>query len=170
VAFLLTFVVNTTSSADLNRKLLTAGVTDKLAGLLLNVLGGTGRLIDSLADLFSLPVALLDNRLVTLVDSLIEGLLLEGDLTGLLKVLLTYLLLGRLELGDIGVVALLGVLVGALQDRVLLEGLNSLLLLYTAQAGVSVLHTAGEVNASLDGSRLLSSSSGQLVVVADKVS
>ena len=78
----------------------------------------------------------LDKRLVALLHSLTGGLLLEGDLTALLKVLLTDLLLSRVENCDVGVVALLHVLVGALQDGILGQGLNSGLL---GDADLSVL-------------------------------
>jgi len=42
VAFLLPLLERASGTADLNGQLLTAGVSNKLAGLLLNVLGGTG--------------------------------------------------------------------------------------------------------------------------------
>ena len=90
----------------------------------------------------------LGGGLVALLHRLIEGLLLEGDLTALLKVLLADLLLGRLELGHIGEVALLGVLVGALQDGILLEGGHLLLLVDTAEASVGVILAGAEVNAA----------------------
>ena len=53
------------------------------------------------------------------------------------------------ELGDVGVVALLHVLVGALQDGLLLQAGHGLLLLHAAEPGVGVLLAAAEVNASL---------------------
>ena len=46
------------------------------------------------------------HRLVALLHGFIESLLLEGDLALFLKVLLADLLLGGLELGDVGEVAL----------------------------------------------------------------
>jgi hypothetical protein len=46
-------------AADLNRQLLALGVADILARRLLHVLGGAGGLVDGLADLLPLPVALL---------------------------------------------------------------------------------------------------------------
>ena len=96
-------------------------------------------------------------------------MLFEGDGTSLLEVLLADLLLGRLELGDVGVVTLLHVLVGALQDRLLLQCGDLLLLLHTAQPGLGVLHTAAEVEASLDF--LLSAGPSQLLgVQTDEVS
>ena len=83
------------------------------------------------------------------------GLLLEGDLAGLLKVLLTDLFLSRLELSDIGVVALLDILVRALKNGVLLQGGDGLLLLHAAQAGVGVGLAAAEVDAARDDVVLL---------------
>ena len=68
----------------------------------------------------------------------------------LLKVLLADLLLAGGELGDVGVVALLHVLVGALQYWLLLQAGHGLLLLNTAQAGLGVLLAAAEVNPALE--------------------
>ena len=42
MALLIALRGDAASTADLNRELLTAGVSNKLAGLLLNILGGTG--------------------------------------------------------------------------------------------------------------------------------
>ena len=42
VAFLLSLLESAAGSADLNWQLLAPGVSNKLAGLLLNILGGTG--------------------------------------------------------------------------------------------------------------------------------
>merc|ERR1719278_2515428 len=117
------------SPTDRNRKLITAGITDKLAGLLLHVLGGARGLVHSPALLGTLPVAHLLNRLVALFHCLIVSLLLECNRALLFKVLLAHLLLAGGELGDIGVVALLHVLVGALQDGLLLQAGHGLLLL-----------------------------------------
>ena len=102
-----------------------------------------------LTNLLTLTVANLLSGLVALPHSLIEGLLLEGDGTRLLKGFFTDLLLCGGELSDIGVVALLGVLVCALQDRVLLDGGHCLLLVHTTQPGVRVLLRAAEVKSSL---------------------
>ena len=52
----------------------------------------------------------------------------EGDLTVLLEVLSAFLLLGGLELSDVGEVALLYVLVDTLQHGLLRQGLYGLLL------------------------------------------
>merc|ERR1712012_391956 len=112
------------------------------------------------------------HRLVALPHSLIVGLLLERDLTTLLEVLLTHLLLTRLELGDIGVVTLLNILVGALQDGLLLQCGHLLLLLHTTQSSLGVLLTPTEVNSSLNSSIiLLSANSRQLLrIQTNKVS
>ena len=61
-----------------------------------------------------MAIAGLDQRPVAFLDILLDGLLLKSDLAGLLKVLLADLLLTGLELGDVGVVTLLDILVGAL--------------------------------------------------------
>merc|ERR1712183_989866 len=74
------------------------------------------------------------------------SLLLEGDLALLLKVLLAHLLLARLELGDIGVVALFSLLVGALQDWLLLQTGHLRQLLNAAQPSLSILLTVAEVD------------------------
>ncbi len=93
VALLLSLLEGTAGAADLNGQLLAGGVADKLAGLLLNILGGTGGLVHGSALLGALAVAHLGHGLVALLDGLVEGLLLEGDLTSLLKVLLANLFL-----------------------------------------------------------------------------
>jgi len=95
VALLFSLLSNTTSTADLNWKLLALGISDKLARLLLDVLGGARGFIDSAALLGTLTIANLLNGPVAFLHSLIESLLLEGDLTGLFEVFLTNLLLGR---------------------------------------------------------------------------
>ena len=152
--------ISTSSSADLNRQLLTGGVSNKLAGLLLNILGGTGGLIHGPTLLRSLAVAHLLHRPVALLHSLIEGLLLEGDLTGLLKVLLTHLLLSRGELRDIGVVALLHILVGALKDGILLKRSNFLQFIYTAEVSGWISDTVTEVHSTRYSTIVLTSSTG----------
>ena len=65
------------------------------------------------------------------------------------------LLLAGGELGDVGVVALLGVLVGALQDGLLLQAGHRLLLLHAAQPRVGVRHAPTEVHPARDASILL---------------
>jgi hypothetical protein len=75
-------------AANLNGQLLAVGVADKLARLLLNVAGGARALVKCLALLGARSIADLLDGLVALLDSLIEGLLLEGDLASLLKVLI----------------------------------------------------------------------------------
>jgi len=112
VALFLALLKGTASSADLNRELFTGGVTDKLARLLLNILRGTRGFINSPTLFRALTVAHLLGGTVALAYCLIIGLLLEGDLALLLKVLLAHLLLGWGELCDVGVVALLNILVG----------------------------------------------------------
>ncbi len=84
----------------------------------------------------------------------------EGDLALLLEVLLADLLLGGLELRDVGVVALLHVLVGALQEGVLLQGGHAGLL-GDAAGAVGLLLAVGEVDATGDGDSVA------LVVAAD---
>ena len=150
MALLGTLLSNTASTADLNGELLTAGVTDKLAGLLFNVLGGARRLVHGSAFLRTLSIAHLLKRLVALLHGFIESLLLERDLAGLLKVLFTHLLLGGLELGDVGVVALLHILVCALKNGILLQRGDGLLLLNAAETGVGIGDAAGEVDAAGD--------------------
>jgi hypothetical protein len=107
-----------------NSDLFALGVTNKFAGLLLNVTCGARGLIQrsgkrrdysnsslrmfvSLclkplpANLLSLSVAGLDKGLVALLDSLLSGLLLECDLASLFKVLFAHFLLGWLKLSDV---------------------------------------------------------------------
>ena len=62
------------------------------------------------------------------------------------------------ELCDVGVVALLHVLVCALQDGLLLQTGHGLLLLHAAQPSVGVLLAAAEVDPSLQVSDLSSRS------------
>ena len=161
VALLLALLSDAASAANLNREFLAGSVANKLAGLLLNILGGTGGLVHSPALLGALTIADLLQRSVTFLDGLVEGLLLEGDGAELLEVLLADLLLGGGELGDVGVVALLGVLVGALQDGLLLQGGHGLLLVHAAQPGVRVSLAPAEVHAPVHGPVLLSPGPGQ---------
>ncbi len=93
----------------------------------------------------------LSSGLVALLHGLVEGLLLEGDLAALLKVLLADLLLRRLELGHVGEMALLGVLVGALQNGILLERGHLLLLVDAAEPRGGVVDAGTEVNAAGHG-------------------
>ncbi len=150
VTLLRSFLSDTASTTNLNWQLFTTGVTNKLARLLLNITSGARRLIDSPALFRSLAIADLFQGLVALLHCFIEGLLLEGDLTGLLKVLFADLFLSRGELCHIGVVALLHVLVGTLQDGVLLERGDGLLPLHAAEAGVGIVDTPTEVDAAID--------------------
>ena len=150
VALLGTLCGCASGSADLDRQLLAVGVADELARLLLDVLGRASALVDSLALLGAAAVAELFDRLVAFLHSLVEGLLLEGDLTSFLEVFFAHFLLGRVELRDVGVVALLDVLVGALQDRVLLERGDLLVLLDAAEPGVGVVLATREVDPALN--------------------
>merc|ERR1719507_541567 len=149
MALLLALLKGAPSSTDLHRELLTAGVPDKLARLLLHVLSGAGGLVDCPALLGAFPVAHLACGPVALPHRLVVGLLLERDLAGLLKVLLTHLLLRRLELGDIGVVALLHTLVGALKHPLPLSGGHLLLLRHTHLPHLRVKHCQREVHSCL---------------------
>ena len=162
------FLSDAASTANLNGKLLAASITfemfalvlchcdnsflvvltNKLAGLLLNITSGAGRFIHSSALLGSLSVADLVQWPVAFLNSLVGGLLSEDDLAPLLKVLLANLLLGRLKGGDIGVVALLIVLVRALEDGILLHREDSLLLLNATKAGLGVILAPSEVNST----------------------
>ena len=168
MALLGTFFKGAASSTDLNREFFAASVAYKLSWLFLHILGCAGRLIDSLADLLTLTITHLLGGLVALSHCLVKCLLLEGDLTGFLEVLFANLFLGRLELGDVCVVALLSVLVGALKDGVLLQGGDLFSLLNTAQPGVRVCCAATEVDTSLNS--FLSSCPGQLAVQIRAVS
>ncbi len=93
----------------------------------------------------------LSSGLVALLHGLIEGLLLEGDLAALLKVLLADLLLRGLELGHVGEVALLGVLVGALQNGILFERGHLFLLVDAAEPSGGIVDASAEVNAAGHG-------------------
>ena len=114
MALLLSLLISAASSTNLNGKLLTGSVSNKLAGLLLHILGGAGGLVHSPALLRALTIADLLNGSIAFLHSFIEGFLFEGDGTSFLEVLLADLLLTGGELGDVGVVTLLRVLVGAL--------------------------------------------------------
>ncbi len=148
MALLRSFFSDTPSTTDLYRQFLTAGITYKFARLLLNVAGCAGGLVDSPALLRALTIADLVQRLVALFHILINCLLLESNLAGLFKILLTNLLLGRRELGDIGVMTLLYILVCALKNGILLERSNSLFLLNAAKSSVGIGLTTGEINPS----------------------
>ena len=146
VALLGPLLVGAAGAADLDGQLLARGVAHELAGLLLHVLGGAGGLVHGAALLGSLAVTHLLHGSVALLHSLVEGFLFEGDGAGLLEVLLADLLLAGLELGDVGVVALLRVLVGALQDGLLLQSGHLLLLQDAAHAAAGVHCAPSEVN------------------------
>jgi len=164
MTLLLSLLKSTSSTTDLNWKLLTGSISHKLAWLLLHILGATGRLIDSSALLWSLTIANLLHGLVALLHGLVVGLLLKGDRALLLKVLLTNLFLAWGELSDIGVVALLHILVSTLQDWLLLKTCHCLFLFHTAKTSFWVFLASTEVNASLDSAIVLSALSYSLVV------
>ena len=105
-----------------------------------------------------MSIANLFKGLVTLLHSLVESLLLEGDLAGFLKVLLADFLLGRGELCDVGVMALLNILVCAFKDGILLDGLDGLLFLNAAESSVWVILACTEVNSALSFTSVLASS------------
>ena len=170
MALLSTFLSDTSSTTDLNGELLTLGVSNKLAGLLLNVPGGTGRLIDSTALLRALAIAHLLEGPVALLHILFNSLLLEGDLTALFKVLLANFLLGGVELCDIGVMALLNILVVALKNGILLQGLDNLLVLDTAVASLGISDTVAEVNTSSLDIALSATPKEGLLLIPDDVS
>merc|ERR1719350_1366875 len=69
-----------------------------------------------------------------------------------------------LELGDVGVMALLGVLVGALQDWLLLDGGHLLLSLHTAESSLWVGLAAAEVDPALHGPVLLAPTPGKSIL------
>ena len=146
MALLGPLLVCAAGATDLDGQLLTGGVAHELAGLLLHVLGGAGGLVHGAALLGTLAVAHLVHRFVALLHGFIKGLLFESDGALLLEVLLADLLLAGLELGDVGVVALLRVLVCALQDGILLQSGHLLLLQDAAHAAAGVHCAASEVN------------------------
>jgi hypothetical protein len=148
MALLGSFLRCAPSTTYLNRELLASSVSNKLARLLLNVLGGARRFIDGSALLRTLSIADLFNGLVALLNGLVESLLFEGNLTDLLKVLLTHFFLGSFKQGHIGVMALLNILVCALENWILLNGLDGLLLLNAAKAGIRVILAATEINST----------------------
>ena len=148
VALFGAFLSNTASTTNLNRDFLTRGVTNKLARLLLNVPGGTSRLVHCLANVLSLTIAHLLQGPVALLHLLLNGLLLERDLTGLLKVLLTNLLLSGLKLCNICVMALFDIFVSTLEDGLLFQRLHLLFFQDTPLASLGVEDSIAEVNGS----------------------
>ena len=119
---------HTASTTDLDWSLLTTSVADKSSLSVVDVLRRARRLVDRLASIRPLTVANLLDWAVALPDHLLHRLLLERDLALLLKVLLAELLLGGLEEGDVGVVALLHIPVLALKNGVLGQSLHRVLL------------------------------------------
>ena len=118
----------TACTTDLHGSFFTARVPNEPSLPVVDVLRCAGGLVDGLALVRALPVANLLYRPVALPHHLLHRLLPECDLALLLKVLLTGLLLRRLEVGNIGVVALLNVLVCAFQDRVFGKSLDTFFL------------------------------------------
>lgn len=107
-----------------------------------------------------MTIADLLQRLVALFDSLGVGLLFEGDLTLLLKVLLANFFLSGFECGDISVVTLLFLFVNALKNRVLGNGFNSGFL---GDTDLSILASGSlaEVDASRDGTTVRATSTAR---------
>ncbi|TRY68925.1 hypothetical protein TCAL_15161, partial [Tigriopus californicus] len=95
-------------------------------------------LVDGTALLGSLTIADLLQRTVTFLHLLLNGLLLEGDLAGLFKVLFTNLLLGGFELCYIGVVTFFHIFVRAFKNGILLQSLDSLFVLHATKSGLGV--------------------------------
>jgi hypothetical protein len=116
--------------------------------------------------LWALTIANLLKRLVAFFHGLIESLLFEGDLARLFKVFFANLLLSSRELCDIGVVALLNILVGALKDGIFLKGLDSFFLLNTTESSLRVILASTEVNSSLDFNTILATPSELLATIA----
>ena len=136
-------------ATDLHWLLLTLGIPNKLAVALVHIPGGARRLVHCPALLGSLAVTNLLQRPVTLPDCLLDRLLLECDLAALLKVLITGLLLGWLEIGEVSVVTLFHVFVFALQDGIFGQGLHRLLLDHT-QPAVRGAGSLAEVHSTCD--------------------
>ena len=147
VTLLRTLLTDTALPTDLHRLLLALGVAHEAPVALVDIPGGAGGLVHSPALPGPLSVTNLLHRSVTLPDRLLHCLLLESYLATLLEILLTGFLLGWLEVGDVGVVTLLHVLVFALQDRVLGHRLH-LLLLDDTQAAVWSPRGLTEVHSS----------------------
>ena len=122
VAFLRALRSCAASTAYVNGLFLALCVADKLARLLLNIPGGTRGLKDCPTNFLTLAIAALDQRLVALLDLFLLGLLFEGDLADLLKVLLADLFRSGLKLSHISVMALFNLLMCALKDGIPLQG------------------------------------------------
>jgi hypothetical protein len=166
MALFFSFLSGTASTTDLNGELLTLGVSNKLARLFLNILCGTRRLIYGFALLWTLSIADLCHGLVALPHIFFKGLLLEGNLADLLKILLTHLFLSSIKLCHIGVMALFNVLVCALKNWILLERGYNLILLNTAETSVGICLAAGEVDSALDSDSVSLLATPSVVVAA----
>ena len=163
VALFLALFGDTSGAANLDGEFLAAGVSDELARLLLDVAGSAARFVDSLANIFALAVAVFDEGTVALLHGLLGSLLLEGDLTSFLEVLLADFFLSGDELRDVGVVALFDVLVGALEDGILPEGLDDFRVLDTAKASLGIVLAVGEVDTGALDAVVLAAAAGVLV-------
>jgi len=142
VALFWTLFKGAAGATKLRWQLFTFCVTHKLARSLLHVLCRARRLVHGGALFVTLAVTNLLNWGVTLANCLIESLLVESDGAGFLKVLLANLLLARGEGGDIGVMALLNIFVGAFQYWILLHTRHALSLLHAAEAGLRIFLAA----------------------------
>ena len=151
MTLLVTLLHHTASATDLHWKLLTFCVPNKFSGgsvtlailresvnkkfslaiMLFTYRSCAVGLIHCPALLLPLAIADLDLGSVALPHGVPDGLLAEGDLTRLFEVLLTLLFLARTELGDVGVVTLLYVPVGALQHGLLGQTLHRVLFDHT---------------------------------------
>ena len=183
--------VSLTFATEFNWKFLAGGVGHKFPRCFLQISGGAGGLEVSLAGLLALKLGVflepppppplppgvgdavdllvrlvslttnLHQRAVTFLHRLIPRLLHEGDGTFLVERLLADFLPARFELSDVGVVTLLRVLVGALQDRLLLQAGHHLLLIHTAQPGLRVGDAAAKVESSVGSISLLAAFPGE---------
>merc|ERR1719481_263297 len=164
MTLLVPFFIGTASPTDLHRKLLTTCFPNKLSWLFLHILGCAGRLIHSSTLLRTLTIAHLLNRFIAMLYSLIECLFLKCYLALLLKSLLTNLLHRRFKLSNIGVVALLSVLVGTLKYWFLLQGAHRLSFLNTTKPSFRICGTTSKINSSSVNIELLSFSSSCCMV------
>merc|ERR1712141_710279 len=145
MALFLTFLGYATGSANLNGQFFARGITNEFTRLLLDIFGGTSRLIDSLTNIFALSIAVL--------DGFFNSLLFEGDLTSFFKVLFTDFFLSGCELCNISIMTFLNIFVGAFQDGILLDGCNSFFFFYTTKTSFFIIDTAIEVYSSRDFGR-----------------
>jgi len=114
VTFFWPFFCHTASPTNFKRNLLTPGVANKLPISFVNILGGTGGLVPRTALLWALTITNFFQWSVALSDCFSDSFLFESDLTNFFKIFLTSLFLGRFEISNIGIVALLNILMFAL--------------------------------------------------------